>query len=178
MQQSRNKRGFTLLEVLIALLVFSLGLMGMAGLLAVSVKTNQSAYLRTQASFLAQAMADRIGANRVALATAAYNGTYTGSPTGSDPCSNGAACSSSQIVQRDKFFWSQQLGNQLPNGSATINCAGALLGSTLQAAAAPFDGLCNMVITWSESTLARGTEGQTAAVATPTTQTFAWVFQP
>ena len=47
------RRGFTLLEVLIALLVFSLGLLGLAGLMVVSVKTNQSAYLRTQASFLA-----------------------------------------------------------------------------------------------------------------------------
>ena len=46
-------RGFTILEVLIALLVFSLGLLGMAGLLVISVKTNHSAYLRTQASFMA-----------------------------------------------------------------------------------------------------------------------------
>ncbi len=52
-----------MLEVLIALLVFSLGLLGMAGLLIVSVKTNHSAYLRTQASFLAQSMADRMRAN-------------------------------------------------------------------------------------------------------------------
>jgi len=53
-------RGFTLLEVLIALLIFSLGMLGLAGLMVVSVKTNQSAYQRTQASFLAQSMADRI----------------------------------------------------------------------------------------------------------------------
>ncbi len=52
MQMTTRHRGFTLLEVLIALLVFSLGLLGMAGLLIVSVKTNHSAYLRTQASFL------------------------------------------------------------------------------------------------------------------------------
>ena len=63
MQMTTRHRGFTLLEVLIALLVFSLGLLGMAGLLIVSVKTNHSAYLRTQASFLAQSMADRMRSN-------------------------------------------------------------------------------------------------------------------
>ena len=41
--------GFTLLEVLVAVLIFSLGLVGLAGLMVISVKTNQSAYLRTQA---------------------------------------------------------------------------------------------------------------------------------
>ncbi|MDE1962228.1 MAG: type IV pilus modification protein PilV, partial [Xanthomonadaceae bacterium] len=67
--------GFTLLEVLIALLIFSLGVLGMAGLLAVSVRTNHSAYLRTQATFLAQSMADRMRANASwALWTDLYNG--------------------------------------------------------------------------------------------------------
>ncbi len=78
-----RRNGFTLLEVLIALLVFSFGLLGMAGLLAVSVQTNHSAYLRTQATFLAQGMADRMRANNLGLwnngsATAsAYDGTTT-----------------------------------------------------------------------------------------------------
>ena len=62
-----RRNGFTLLEVMIALLVFSLGLLGMAGLLAVSVRTNHGAYLRTQATFLAQSMADRMRANKSAF---------------------------------------------------------------------------------------------------------------
>ena len=63
MQRFRNTNGFTLLEVLIALLIFSLGLLGMAGLLVVSVQTNHSAFLRSQATFLSQSIADRMRAN-------------------------------------------------------------------------------------------------------------------
>lgn len=177
MRRECGSRGFTLLEVLIALLVFSLGLLGMAGLLMVSVKTNQSAYLRTQASFLAQGMADRMRANRSVINT--YNGTYSSTTTAPDPCVSPAACSAADIVKRDtKVWWSNQLLNQLPNSTGTINCVGGLLGSTLQSVAAPYDGLCSIVIKWSEAKLDRGTEGGTAVAATPTTQTFAWVFQP
>ena len=52
--QPVTRRGFTLLEVLIALLVFSLGLLGLAGLMVVSVKTNQSAFLDFMAEHAAE----------------------------------------------------------------------------------------------------------------------------
>ena len=82
-----KSRGFTLLEVLIALLVFSLGLLGLAGLMIMSVKTNHSAYLRTQATFLAESMADRMRADPMAIWASSYNGNYPA--TASDPCANG-----------------------------------------------------------------------------------------
>lgn len=44
-------RGFTLIEVLVTMLILSIGLMGMAGLQAVSLKMNQSAHLSSQATF-------------------------------------------------------------------------------------------------------------------------------
>ena len=50
---TKSARGFTLLETMIALVIFSIGLLGLAGLQATSIKFNQSAYLRTQATFLA-----------------------------------------------------------------------------------------------------------------------------
>ena len=76
--RNRSIRGFTLLEVLVAVLIFSLGLMGLAGLLAVSVKTNHAAYMRTQATFLAQGMADRMRANVLGLWNNSYNLTHHG----------------------------------------------------------------------------------------------------
>ena len=79
----RHTNGFTLLEVLIALLIFSLGLMGLAGLLVVSVQTNHSAYLRTQASFLAQTMADRMRANILGVWNSNYAGTFDSTTVGS-----------------------------------------------------------------------------------------------
>lgn len=168
MQQSRA-RGFTLLEVLIALLIFSFGLLGMAALMVLSVRTNQSAFLRTQATFLAQTMMDRVRANvgQITVYTAA---SYP--QTGSDPCASGATCSPANIAAHDIALWSTQLSDSLPNPSAALECNGALLGTGSQIGIAPYGGQCTLTISWSESTLDRNSTGASD------TQTFAWVFQP
>lgn len=169
MKRLSRLRGFTLMEVLIALLIFSLGMLGLAGLMVVSVKTNHSAFLRTQASFIAQSMANQMRSNLGQILN--YNGVYAGAG-GSDPCASGAACTNTNIVARDIWQFRDQISTFLPNPTATINCVGASLGSPAQAGTAPFDGLCTLSLTWSEGTLERDGTG----AATP--QTFAWVFQP
>lgn len=168
MRRLTSNRGFTLLEVLIALLIFSLGLLGVAGLMVVSVKTNHSAYLRTQASFLAQSMAERMRTNMGSAL--AYNGTYDSSTAGAGTCTGGV-CSPAGLVTRDREIWSQQLVDFLPAASAEIQCAGAYAGGTASFGSEPYPGLCSMTITWTEAGLAQGGGG-------PGTQTFAWVFQP
>ncbi len=60
---SRANGGFSLIEVLVAVLVLSLGLLGFAATLGVSVRSNQSANFRTQATNLAYEILDRIRAN-------------------------------------------------------------------------------------------------------------------
>ncbi|MGE4070094.1 MAG: type IV pilus modification protein PilV [Lysobacterales bacterium] len=176
MNSENRQRGFTLIEVLIALLIFSLGMMGMAALMIVSVKTNQSAFLRTQASFLAQSMADRMRGNMGQIL--AYNGTYDAASAGSDPCASGAVCTPANLVNRDRALWSQQLITSLPNPTAVVACDGFTLGTIDQLGSAPFNGLCTLTIQWDEATLARGTNSATPGTATPDIQTFAWVFQP
>lgn len=167
----RRARGFTLLEVLIALLIFSLGLLGLAGLMVVSVKTNQSAYLRTQASFLAQSMADRMRANTAVIND--YNGPYNEGTAGDASC-EATACTPAQLAENDRAVWSQQLVTFLPpNAVANIECDGDTLGSPATAGAATYDGLCTFTISWNESALERDIDGDTSAP-----QVFAWVFQP
>lgn len=170
-------RGFTLLEVLIAVLVFSLGLLGVAGLMVLSVRTNHSAYLRTQASFLAESMADRMRGDVGRIP--GYNGDYpTSSGSGDDdPCA-AAPCSPDAMVARNRQVWSQQLTTLLPNATASINCTGAPLGSGPQVGAAPFNGLCTMIINWTEADLNRPDNEDPSSPEEPATQTFAWVFQP
>ena len=180
MQIISRPRGFTILEVLIALLVFSLGLLGMAGLLVISVKTNHSAYLRTQASFLAQSMGDRMRANTPRVWAGDYDGTYTGTTGDTDPCPGGTACTRENIATRDKAQWETQLGDQLPNSSAEIDCTpdGTVdVSPSEQAGGAPYTGICRIVISWSEATLNRGQDGAPASDA-PETQRFAWTFAP
>lgn len=163
-------RGFTLLEVLIALFIFSIGLLGLAGLMVVSVKTNNSAYLRTQATYLAQSLADHMRANTGEID--AYEGAYTApaSPP-PDPCL-AVACDPVQLAARDRQIWSQQMGDSLPNPTANLACDGSSLGTPATSGAATYDGLCTLTMTWTESKLAN-TNSPTADV-----QTFAWVFQP
>ena len=56
--------GFTLLEVLVAILIFAIGLLGLASLQTVSQRSNHSAYLRSQAVIQAYDIADRMRANK------------------------------------------------------------------------------------------------------------------
>lgn len=164
-------RGFTLLEVLIAVLIFSIGLLGVAGLMVLSVRTNHSAYLRTQASFLAQSMADRMRAN-VGWAKQYNSDKYGSDLAGTGDCT-GDACSPEDLVKRDQEIWSQQLVDFLPSPEASIECTGVQLGAAGQVGAAPFSGLCTMVIKWSEADLKKA-----SGSAVPEKQVFAWVFQP
>jgi type IV pilus assembly protein PilV len=169
---TRNVRGFTLLEVLIALLIFSLGLLGLAGLMVVSVKTNQSAYLRTQASFLAQSMADRMRANIAVIDE--YETTYDESTEGDASCED-VACAPAALAANDRAVWSRQLVTQLPrNATASIECEGASLGLPATAGAATYDGLCTFIIQWNETRLERTDDPDEMTAQ----QTFAWVFQP
>jgi len=167
----RNNTGFSLLEVMIALVIFSIGILGMAGLLMLSVRTNHSAYLRSQAGFLAQGLADRMRLNMPALWTDQYNLAY---PVGGTPPACTTGCNIAAIVNRDSIAWSQSLTQLLPGPTATVRCvlnAGALVPSNVQMLdRAPYDGLCTITITWSESSLNVG--------AGANFQTFAWVFQP
>ncbi len=176
MIKDKLQRGFTLIEMMIALLIFSLGLMGMAALMVLSVKTNQSAYLRTQASFLAQSMADRMRANLGLINS--YNGTYSYATAAADPCASGAVCAPATMVTRDRAVWSRQLVDSLPNPSAVINCNGNVLGGAPHAGASPYDGLCTLTISWDEATLRRGQLNAAPDAAPADLQTFAWVFQP
>jgi len=74
----QHARGMTLIEVLVSLIVISVGLLGVAALQTVSLRNSQGSYLRTQATALADDMIDRMRANRtVALSpTYGYNTAY------------------------------------------------------------------------------------------------------
>ncbi len=63
---ARRERGFSLLEVLVALIIFSIGMLGIASLQANVLRLNYGAYQRTQATVLAYNMMDRLRTNREA----------------------------------------------------------------------------------------------------------------
>ena len=117
-QQAKRIRracGFTLLEVLVALVVLSIGLIGLAGLQSSSLRLNNSAYMRSQATALAYDMADRVRTNVDA-------GTAYDSPTGSETsaCATATGCTAAEMAQNDMFRWLEQLADILPLGDGAV----------------------------------------------------------
>lgn len=167
-----RQRGVSLIEVLIAVLIFSLGLIGLAGLLVFATQSNHAAYLRTQATFLANSMADRMRANSVGVWQNNYNSAsypVTGTPP---DCSGG--CVPADLAKRDQILWSTMLTGLLPGAKADIECDQSKMTyvatTTDLTRRPPYGGACTMTITWNE----RGIADDRSAKP----QTFAWVFQP
>jgi type IV pilus assembly protein PilV len=118
--------GFTMLEVLVALLVISLGLLGLAGLQGVSLKNNVSAAQRTIATQLAYDISDRMRANLFSVYSYAYNySNYSTTPAGTQTtaCTSSAGCTSAQLALEDIYEWNQQICAQLPQASASCAVA-------------------------------------------------------
>ncbi len=103
-------RGFTLIEIMVAVVVLAIGLLGLAGLQATSLRFNNSAYHRSQATNLAYDMADRMRVNRQAALNAAY-----------DLCNanvNAAVCVG--LAKQDVQEWRTALASTLPLGTGSI----------------------------------------------------------
>ncbi len=104
--------GFTLLEVLIAVLVLAGGLLGLAGLQATSLRNNQSAYNRSQATQMAYDMADRMRSN-VANAELLMGSAYLGAGAQITGCTTLTGCTPAQMAQNDLFEWNRDIDNTL-----------------------------------------------------------------
>jgi type IV pilus assembly protein PilV len=116
---SRVENGFTLLEVLIAMLVLSIGLLGIGKLMMLSARANDSAYMRTQATALGYSILDAMRANRQAGLVQAYD-TAMGVYPGAVACTVAAPCNSGQQAQNDLNLWGTSLAAQLPQGQGSI----------------------------------------------------------
>ncbi|MEO5811014.1 MAG: type IV pilus modification protein PilV [Rhodanobacter sp.] len=176
MQLESRQRGVSLIEVLMAVLIFSIGLIGLAGLMVISTRSNHSAYLRTQATFLATNMAARMSANPAGVWGQDYNSALYPVAAASAGCGAGAACDAAGLATHDQQVWSTQLRTFLPNPTATILCTGA--GSagfdptSQMNRRPPYGGSCNMTINWTER---RAGDQQHSDAEI---RTFAWEFQP
>ena len=125
--------GFTLIEVLIAMLVLAVGLLGLAGLQATSLKNNQSAYNRSQATQLAYDLADRMRANAAGIGT--YTALLPNAATAKPNCLITTGCSLADMAENDLFEWNSAISNVLPSGVSSITVA---------------DGVYTIAITWDD----------------------------
>ena len=125
--------GFTLLEIMIALMIFSIGLLGLAGLQATSLEFNRNALSRTLAIQQAENMADRIRANLKTFdgtAIASYDTVTTAMPSEPTSAFNNCyyisgsaptACTPQNLAQIDIFEWQLRNSQILPSGRGRIS---------------------------------------------------------
>ena len=122
MRVRSREPGFSILEVLVAVLILSVGLLGLAGLQTLSLKSNVSAAQRSIATQLAYDMSDRMRANQASVLSGDYNyASYSVSNaagTNTTACASAAGCTSSQLAQEDVYEWNQQICAQLPQSTA------------------------------------------------------------
>lgn len=130
---NKNHSGFSLLEVLFAMLIFSFGILGLAGMQSLIIKNNMIAEHRSQASLIAYDLIDRMRANRSSLIN--YQSTFNNPPfTPSQAvCLSTLGCTPFQMTQNDIFEWNQIIINSLPRGvgRVTLNAATATYTITI-----------------------------------------------
>ena len=114
-----RQRGFSLLEVLVAVLILSIGLLGLAGLQTTSLQMNHSAHYASQAQFYAQEIVEAMRANPTAAKQGAYNISMgTDAPGGSS------------VADQDLRRWRNGISTTLPmegdatGGSVQLNSSG------------------------------------------------------
>ncbi|PQA78636.1 type IV pilus modification protein PilV [Rhodoferax sp. TS-BS-61-7] len=125
-----NQRGAGLIEALVAILVLSIGLLGMLGMQTAALKYEQSSWIRSALSSNIASLADRIRANSGSLATA-YNYTRTyaeeraaieASATYFDPAKDcdTTTCDAAELATYDLLVWRRDLDQQLPGATGFV----------------------------------------------------------
>ncbi|UUC51272.1 type IV pilus modification protein PilV [Pseudomonas citronellolis] len=120
MRRKQTDQGFTLIEVLIALVVLAVGLLGMATLMTTSLQSNQSAYRRSQASLLTYDLVERMRLNRSQAITSDDYTLSEDSDATSAPSCDAAGCTPHQQAQLDMSQWRAALEAAIPGASAEI----------------------------------------------------------
>lgn len=136
LKQSRPfQRGMTMMEVLISIVVFAFGLLGIAGLIVVGIKASYSSQQRTTATQMAYDLMDRMRSNNIGASAGSYNkpassSTATAYTTQKSACVGqpvsgsltAAGCSSSDMASEDLYEWENALKAALGSTAAGIVC--------------------------------------------------------
>ena len=119
----KKQNGFTLFEVLIAIVILAVGLLGVASLQTNGVRSNHSAYLRSQATVLAYEIIDKMRANRdrdkdkldgLSSYITDFDNTIS-----SPPDCRSSSCGEADMIASDLAEWKSSL-QTLPSGSGAV----------------------------------------------------------
>jgi type IV pilus modification protein PilV len=121
---ARTQGGFSLVELLAAVIVLSIGLLGVAKLSLGSVQANGSAYMRSQATELIQQIVDDMRANQPEATAGGYNLAMTSSMAAPSTNCETTTCTAVQVANFDLATWVNRLnasnGGALPSGAGAV----------------------------------------------------------
>jgi type IV pilus assembly protein PilV len=165
--------GFTIVEVLVSLVILSIGLLGIAKLVLYSAHSNDSAYLRSQATQLAYEILDNMRANPTAVAAGNYDTTL--GAAASNPgfsCLDTNCPIAANLALYDIYVWKSRLAagpptnGALPSGQGSVTVTGT----------APL--MATIVVQWDDSAAQSIFGGTAVGVAAPMSVTLETVLHP
>jgi type IV pilus assembly protein PilV len=116
----QTQKGSSLLEVLVAILIMSFGLLGLAGMTMASLQYAKMAQFQTIGTQLAASYGDSIRGNVTGFMAGNYNqlATYTGASSGITVpvCTIPTKCTAAEIAAIDAAEWTNNLRRRLPGG--------------------------------------------------------------
>jgi type IV pilus assembly protein PilV len=183
-QQHRPKlQGFTLLEIMVALLVSSIGLLGLAGMQATAIANTQVSRMRSIVALQASSLAAAMHGNRAfwtygsplnGFATAGttitdYTNTLQMNPSSCifSSVPSGTGCTPVQLASFDVQTWAASMSRLLPGYSSIVACT---------TTSKPFS--CNLTIVWSEHYVATGLADETDSADTGGLRSYSLYIEP
>ena len=135
--RSAYQSGVGLIEVMVAVFVLAVGMLGIAAMQAMALRNSQSSLERSQAVIQSYSIMDAMRANHAVAITGGYN-----FPMPADPALCPAPAPDGSLVKADLNDWIESLKATIGEGACgSIDCAGSL---------------CEIVVTWDDS---RGNTG-------------------
>ena len=139
--------GFGMIEVLIAVAIFSIALAGMAGMSLASLRSTADGQFNIQATFIAEELADAMRANLAGYETANFADT----PEATEKvCTPGTACTAAEQAQFDAGRWQSHALTELPGGRAVLCMDSTPNDGTPEAPACDGNGLNTIKIFWDD----------------------------
>lgn len=114
-----EQRGITFIEVLVAVVILSLGFLATSRMQILGMRYNQGAFFQSQASILAADIADRMRANLNAVDDGKFDNVSTTSLP-ADPGCITTGCTSTQLADSDIRQWGESIANSLPDGVGNV----------------------------------------------------------
>ena len=166
-----SSHGFTMIEVMVALLILSIALFGMLSITINSLKLSSTSNYRTIAGQQAYAMAETLRANPATLGAANATDKVFASAVGASDatCVNNVGCGRDAYIGNVIYMWQQSVQSSLPNGAGAVCRDSAAASNAPNTGGATINWNCDgngqyvVKVCWNEARVDASASAATAA---------------